>query len=118
MKYTVTQFQVEPQLDTFGNFKDASVENLYLDGMMYGKIHPATFLKHHEVVCEIEADDLDEVFEIGNLGYSTRDEFSETKGIRRLRKMTSVSVGNVIRDDKGQCFVVKGCGFEKLGEVA
>ncbi len=106
MKYTVTQFQVEPHLDTLGNFKDKNVENLYLDGMMFGKVHPATFVKHHEVVCEIEADDLDEVFHIGNVGPES--------SIKRIKPMTSVSVGNVIRDDRGQCFVVKGCGFAPL----
>jgi len=118
MKYTVTQFQIEPHLDILGNFKDKSVENLYLDGMMFGKVHPSTFLKHHEVVCEIEADDLDEVFEIGNLGYTTRDAFSETKGIKEIKRMRSVSVGDVIRDEDGKCFIVKGVGFERLGEVA
>lgn len=110
MKYTVTQFQVQPHLDTLGNFKDKNIENLYLDGMMYGKVHPATFLKHHEVVCEIEAEDLDDVFRIGNIGPES--------SIKRIKKMRSVSVGDVIRDDRGQCFVVSGFGFAKLGEVA
>ena len=110
MKYTVTQFQIEPHLDILGNFKDKSVERLYLDGMMFGKVDPSTFLKHHEVVCEIEADDLDEVFHIGNVGPES--------SIKRIKEMHSVSVGDVIRDEDGKCFIVKGVGFERLGEVA
>ncbi len=110
MKYTVTQFQIDPHLDTLGNFKDKSVENLYLDGMMFGKVHPSTFLKHHEVVCEIEANDLDEVFHIGNTGPES--------SIKRIKEMHSVSVGDVIRDEDGKCFIVKPVGFSRLGEVA
>ena len=30
--------------------------------------------------------------------------------------MHSVSVGDVIKDDKNRLFVVKGIGFERLGE--
>lgn len=107
MKYQILQFQTETHLDTLGNFKDKDIEKQYLDGMMYGKVSPDTFLAHHDFVCEIEANDLDEVFEIGNIGPES--------SIKRIKKMTSISVGNVILDEAGDSWIVKCIGFERLG---
>ena len=76
--------------------------------MIMGEVDPAFFLSAYEIVCEIEAADLDEVFEIGNVG--------PEENIIRFDRMHSVSVGDVIRDDRGRCFVVSCIGFTRLGE--
>ena len=73
-----------------------------------GEVNPVFFLSAYEIVCEIEAADLNEVFEIGNVGPEDK--------IVRLDRMHSVSVGDVIRDDRGRCFVVSPIGFTRLGE--
>jgi len=57
----------------------------------------------YEMVAEIDAKDLDEVFEIGNIG--------PEKNIKRLKPMHSVSVGDVILDSVGNAFFVDNYGF-------
>ena len=48
------------------------------------------------------------MFKIGNIGPEEK--------ITRIAPMHSVSVGDVIRDDRGRCFVVSSIGFTRLGE--
>jgi hypothetical protein len=57
-------------------------------------------------VATIEADDLDEVFEIGNIG--------PEELITRHAPMHSVSVGDVIQTPEGEFFAVASMGFESL----
>lgn len=57
-------------------------------------------------VATIEADDLDEVFEIGNIGPEHL--------ITRHAPMHSVSVGDVIQTPDGEFFAVASMGFTKL----
>ena len=101
MKYIVSQIK-----------KSSKSDPLAFEAMIEGNVDPVFFLSSYQEVCEIEADSLDEVFEIGNIGPDEK--------IRRFdfTPMYSISVGDVIRDDKGKCFVVKGVGFERLGEAA
>ena len=87
---------------------DRCTEKAAMDAMIMGKVDPVFFLSAYEIVCEIEAADLDEVFEIGNIGPEEK--------ITRIAPMHSVSVGDVIRDDRGRCFVVAPIGFTRLGE--
>ena len=54
-------------------------------------------------VANIEADNANEVFEIGNIG--------PEENIERLARMSSLSVGDVIVDEEGQCIVVAPIGF-------
>jgi len=98
MRFTVAQIK-----------KDRKMEKEALDARVLGQVDPVFFLSAYEDVCEIEAADLDEVFEIGNVGPEEK--------IRRFdfTPMHSVSVGDVIRDDRGRCFVVNMLGFERLG---
>ena len=56
-------------------------------------------------VAEIEAQNLNQVFEIGNVGPESR--------ITRLAPMHSVSVGDVIVH-KGNAFVVAPMGFDRV----
>jgi hypothetical protein len=60
----------------------------------------------YEKVAVIDAEDLDDVFEIGNIG--------PEENITRLAPMHSVSVGDLIATPDGDLFVVKGVGFEKI----
>ena len=97
MRYTVLQvtkqFREDPQ-----NFETRFT----------GDVDPIFFLKAYKEVCAIEAKDLNEVFEIGNIGPEEK--------IERFDRMHSISVGDVIRDDRGRCFVVSPVGFKRLGE--
>ena len=88
--------------------KDRSTEKEAMDARVLGKVDPVFFLSAYDIVCEIEAADLDEVFEIGNIGPEEK--------ITRIAPMHSVSVGDVIRTDRGRCFVVSNFGFTRLGE--
>ena len=60
-------------------------------------------------VANIEANDLDEVFEIGNIGPES--------AIERFSRMSSVSVGDVIVDEEGNASVVASFGFEGIDNV-
>lgn len=58
-------------------------------------------------VCNIDAQDLDEVFMIGNIGTGLQ--------LQRLERMHSVSVGDVIRCNRtGTYHMVDDCGFTQL----
>ena len=96
MRFTVCQIR-----------KDRNTEKEAMDARILGKVDPVFFLSAYEEVAAIEANDLDEVFEIGNVGPEAK--------IERFGRMHSVSVGDVIRDDRNRCFVVSGLGFERLG---
>jgi len=58
-------------------------------------------------VASIEANNLDHVFEIGNIGPEAN--------IVRLSPMHSISVGDIIEDKAGARFVVATLGFVQLG---
>ena len=96
MKYTICQIT-----------KDAKNEKAAMDARILGEVDPVFFLSSYEEVAEIEADNLNEVFQIGNIGPDEK--------IKRFGRMHSISVGDVIRDDRGRCFVVAPLGFERLG---
>ena len=96
MRFTVCQIR-----------KDRNTEKAAMDARVLGKVHPTFFLSAYEEVAVIEADNLDEVFEIGNIGPESK--------IVRFGPMHSISVGDVIRTDTYRCYVVKDIGFERLG---
>jgi len=75
---------------------------------LYGYVDPTLFLENYQIVCEIEADDLDDVFQIGNIGPEEK--------ITRIDRMYSLSVGDVIRTPEGIYSVVEPMGFGRLGE--
>ena len=76
----------------------------------YGKVLPSIFLAHYSKVCEIVAEDLNEVFQIGNIGPEEK--------ITRLDRMHSISVGDAIRVEEGPemgyIYIVKPEGFERF----
>lgn len=57
----------------------------------------------------IEANDLNEVFEVGNIGPQR-----EGAAILPLRKFHSVSVGDVIVDEEGTAYMVDPYGFTEV----
>ena len=107
MKFTVHQFNVKNHIVN-GNFIDEKAERDYMDATILGKVDSVVFLTSYEAVCEIEAADLDEVFEIGNIGPESK--------IKRFGRMHSISVGDVIENDVHELFVVSDFGFKRLSE--
>ena len=96
MRFTVLQIR-----------KDLKNDQRAFDASVLGNVDQMFFLEAYEEVCEIEAGDLNEVFQIGNIGPESK--------IKRYSRMHSVSVGDVIQTEKNELFVVKGFGFERLG---
>jgi hypothetical protein len=89
------------------DYEIAEYKNRYLNTMMNPTpeaIREAVAM--YEMVAEIDANDLEQVFEIGNVG--------PEKNIKRLKPMHSVSVGDVILNNVGKAFYVDNYGF---GEV-
>jgi len=74
----------------------------------FGNVDPIFFLKNYKEVCKIAANNLEEVFAVGNVG-------PEDQIIERFDRMHSISVGDVIKAPKGNIFVVKPFGFERMG---
>jgi hypothetical protein len=65
-----------------------------------------TMFEHFSLVCEIDASDLEEVFNIGNIGPEEK--------ITRLDRMHSVSVGDIIQDQDGAFHMVDDFGFNQV----
>ena len=57
-------------------------------------------------VAEVVADDLNHVFEVGNIGPESQ--------IERLGRMSSVSVGNVVEEPNGTQWVCAAFGWKEL----
>ena len=87
-----------------GNFSEKV--KAYTLGAMDGDHQKSFSLGQHKHVATIEADDLDEVFDIGNIG--------PEELITRHAPMHSVSVGDVIQTPDGEFFAVASMGFTKL----
>jgi len=88
-------------------------KNLYPDtpfsyGM--GKFDPVANIKHYEHVANLDASDLNEAFQIGNIG--------PEEAYTRFKPMHSVSVGDILVDDEGTVSIVAGTGFDKLEGVS
>jgi len=97
MKYIVSQIK-----------KSVKNDPRAFEAMIEGNVDKVFFLSSYEEVCEIEADSLDEVFEIGNIGPDEK--------IRRFdfQPMRSISVGDVIMNEYNELFVVQPLGFQGL----
>jgi len=73
---------------------------------------PTIGLTHncYEHVANVIADDLEHVFEVGNIGPEDR--------LERIRDMHSISVGDIIENAKGDRWVCAKMGWEKINEPA
>ena len=71
---------------------------------------PTIGLTHdcYEHVANVIADDLEHVFEVGNIGPEDR--------LERIRDMHSISVGDIIENAEGIRFVCKRIGWEIIDE--
>ena len=95
MKFSVFQFNNGPINEIYYNTRmNPTAEAIEKAWSRYSK------------VAEIEADSLEQVFEIGNIG--------PEENITRLQPMSSISVGDVIANDIGMTFFVAPIGFKKL----
>lgn len=73
------------------------------DAMCFGEF---TGREHYDHVADLDTDDLDDAFRIGNIGPES--------SITRHDRMHSVSVGDVLVKADGTAHIVKACGFELL----
>ena len=90
--------------------KNLDVKNLF-PIINDGNLDFKTFEKNYVIVAKIEADDLNHVFEIGNIG-------PEEKIIRSENPMHSISVGDVIYNEQDKKYsIVKPVGFELLADM-
>jgi hypothetical protein len=69
------------------------------------KWEPSMFA-YFSPVCEIDAGDLEEVFDIGNIGPEEK--------ITHIGRMHSISVGDIIQDQSGEFHMVDNVGFTKI----
>ncbi len=69
------------------------------------KWEPAMFA-YFSPVCEMDASDLEEVFNLGNIGPEEK--------ITRLDRMHSVSVGDIIQNPTGEFYMVDDYGFKQI----
>ncbi len=77
-----------------------------LEAMMNGDVRLGVQHDCYTKVAEVVADDLEHVFEVGNIGPEDR--------ITRFDKMTSISVGDIIADADGNRWAVMNVGFMPL----
>ena len=63
----------------------------------------------YKKVAEVVADDLNHVFEVGNIGPEDR--------ITRFASMHSFSVGDIIEDEAGNRWMIAGVGFTPLTQA-
>ena len=87
-------------------------KNLYPDtpfsyGM--GKFDPVANIHSYEHVANLDASDLNEAFQIGNIG--------PEEAYTRFKPMHSVSVGDILVDEQGTVSIVAGTGFDTLNGV-
>ena len=84
----------------------AKTNMMFGDGLA-SKAADAMSTGYYEHVATIEAEDLNAVFEIGNMG--------PEENISRFKSMSSVSVGDVItNEDMTKSWVVAPMGFDRL----
>jgi hypothetical protein len=89
------------------NERDPAIQedfNLYLNTIVFPKVEAIeAAAKLYKPACEIFAANLDHVYEIGNIGPENE--------IKRLGPMHSISVGDIIVDEKGDAHYVDSFGF-------
>jgi hypothetical protein len=115
MRFTVKQIQIVStvrdrvnQLGHAGAAERYPEYKAYLDTTCRGsRAYRPEYNQFYLPVCEIEADDLNGVFAVGNMG--------PEESITRIAPMRSVSVGDIIEDESGSCYMVDSFGF---GEIA
>ena len=75
-----------------------------------GGFDPLKNIQHYEHVADLDAEDLNEAFQIGNIG--------PEEAYTRYKPMHSVSVGDILVEDCGTVSIVASFGFDKLEGVS
>ena len=75
-----------------------------------GKFDPVANIKHYEHVANLDAEDLNEAFQIGNIG--------PEEAYTRFKPMHSVSVGDILVTEDNVVHIVANYGFDKLDNVS
>jgi len=75
---------------------------------MSSSFKPADHMEKYVHVADLDCDNLNEAFEIGNIGPEEK--------YTRYDRMHSISVGDMLELD-GERFIVAPTGFDKLGSV-
>ena len=70
-----------------------------------GKFDPIANISKYEHVADLDAQDLNEAFEVGNIGPESK--------YTRHKPMHSISVGDILVDDS-KVSIVASCGFDTL----
>ena len=105
MKFGIWQINLSNvEINEVNAGNDVPKFNASRDGMI-GKFKPENF-EFYDRVAEIKGDNLNDVFQVGNIG--------PEKYIERYHPMHSLSVGDIIEDEAGDMFVVAMFGFKKL----
>ena len=114
MLFTVYQIQIADSVYNRVNevghslaAQECSEYRAYLDTMFQGsKGFKPEYSQYYAPVCTIEAEDLNGVFNVGNIG--------PEESITRLCPMHSVSVGDIIENPEGVRYMVDSMGFKEL----
>lgn len=106
-QFKVFQFQLNDQDTDLVNKEgwNASPKLQAYMNVRFGKWAPIAH-KYYDLVAEIEAANLEQVFDIGNIGPES--------AITRRAPMHSVSVGDIIMNDQGDMHLVASMGFTKI----
>jgi hypothetical protein len=114
MLFTVHQIQIDrsvyDRVNELGHEQAAEQYpeyRAYMDTMFKGSDgYKTEYAEYYTPVCTIEAENLNRVFDIGNIG--------PEESITRLARMHSVSVGDIIVDPNGVKHMVNSFGFEEI----
>jgi hypothetical protein len=79
----------------------------YTEALVHGDVKLGIMHDCYDHVATILADDLNHVFEVGNIGPEDRIEHINDR-------VRSLSVGDIIEDEDGNCSVVDKVGFTPL----
>jgi hypothetical protein len=104
MKYSIYQINLTDE-----QYDDAVIVEVYRSVSFNCSVESVINAKPlYSKVAVIEAEDLEQVFTIGNIGPEHR--------IERLAPMHSVSVGDVVVDSNGLASFVAPLGFKQFGK--
>ena len=115
MKYKIFQIQLtdaEVAMINANGHDSVPKQKLRLDiSMSFGEpigglVKEALAADYYTHVGNITANDLEDVFNVGNIG--------PEENIERLDRMSSLSVGDVVEDENGVRHVVASFGFEEI----
>ena len=106
--FSVYQIVIDKDLSDLINKEgwDCHVKAKSYTEAMFGNVELGVKNNCYTKVAEVVADDLNHVFEVGNIGPEDR--------ITRLDKMHSISVGDIIVDAEGNASAVASVGFTPL----